>query len=119
MYFLHVLLEFIFRSVETVAFSTSDWSHFWLCHVGLPPKSSFPSPPQCPSPRWRGAAFQPALFARRCLRFEPGACCYLGRDKRLGVNVEEDEIIFRMLSQLMYLPLCFVASGYAGSPKGG
>jgi hypothetical protein len=53
------------------------------------------------------------------LRFKPGACRYLRRDKTLGVNVEEDKIIFRMFSQLLYLSMCIVASGYAGSPKSG
>src|ERR1039457_1308553 len=43
MYLLHVVPQVTFRSVPTVAFTTGDSSHLWLCHVGLPPKSSLAS----------------------------------------------------------------------------
>src|SRR5579864_2267854 len=103
MHFLHVLPEFTFRSVETVAFFTSDWSYCGLCHVGSPPNlhflhlQSFGRATAARRTRL-GAARQLALSARRSLRFEPGACRCLGRDKTLRVNVEEDKIIFRMFS---------------------
>jgi hypothetical protein len=37
---LHVVAQFTFRIVPSVALTTGDSSHLWLCHVGLPPKSS-------------------------------------------------------------------------------
>jgi hypothetical protein len=40
---LHVVAQFTFRIVPTVAFTTGDSSHLWLCHVGLPPQSSLVS----------------------------------------------------------------------------
>jgi hypothetical protein len=35
-----VVAQFTFRIVPTVAYTTGDSSRLWLCHVGLPPKSS-------------------------------------------------------------------------------
>jgi hypothetical protein len=40
---LHVVPQFTFRIVPTVAYTTGDSSHLRLCHVGLPPKSSLDS----------------------------------------------------------------------------
>jgi hypothetical protein len=36
----HMIPEFMFRSVPTVALTAVDSSHLWLCHLSLPPKLS-------------------------------------------------------------------------------
>src|SRR6267142_319225 len=40
---LHVIAQFTFRIVPTVAYTTGDSSQLWLCHERLPPKSSLAS----------------------------------------------------------------------------
>src|SRR6266446_4778211 len=40
---LHVVAQFTFRIVPTVAYTTGDSSQLWLCHERLPPKSSLAS----------------------------------------------------------------------------
>jgi hypothetical protein len=38
-----VVAQFTFRIVKSVALTTGDSSHLWLCHERLPPKSSLAS----------------------------------------------------------------------------
>src|SRR6266404_3521260 len=40
---LHVVAQFTFRIVPTVAYTTGDSNQLWLCHERLPPKSSLAS----------------------------------------------------------------------------
>jgi hypothetical protein len=40
---LHVVAQFTFCNIKTVAFTTGDSSRLWLGHLGLPPQSSLAS----------------------------------------------------------------------------